>query len=226
MPPLPDFTSTTVFPSLSSIPLPSIPTVSIDASDLTFVEPPTLPKASDPNPAYYLLADIKHNMTLTKPTLICTDRDGVEFALTFNDEHLDLKAKGLKKGNCVVVPNARVIPSEKEGGKGYVQVFKGEGGFVKALPGGLEGVVRVGGRMREAREEMGREGRCWVCGEKEAEEVKLRRCTGCGVVRYCSKECQTKDWSERGHRGECKVMKGIREIWPDCLRVMGNEIII
>ncbi|RKU44432.1 hypothetical protein DL546_007197 [Coniochaeta pulveracea] len=213
MPPPPDFTSTTLFPSLSSIPLPSIPTVSIDASDLTFVEPPTLPKASDPNPAYYLLAEVKHNMTITKPTLICKDRDGVEFALTFNDEQLDLKARGLKKGNCVVVPNARLIPSEKEGGSGYVQVFKGEGEFVRGLPGGLEGVVRAGRRMREAQE-----GRCWVCAKREAEgeeQVRLRRCTGCGVVRYCSKECQTRDWSEGGHRGECKVMKGIREIWPD-----------
>jgi hypothetical protein len=218
MPP-PDFTSTTLFPPLSSIPLPSIPTVSIDANDLTFVEPPTLPKASDPNPAYHLLAEIKHNMTLTKPTLICTDRDGVEFALTFNDEHIDLKAKGLKKGNCVVVPNARVIPSEKEGGRGYVQVFKGEGEFVRGLPGGLEAVVRAGARMRGSRE-----GRCWVCGKGEAEReevegeeelVRLRRCAGCGAVRYCSKDCQTRDWSEGGHRGECKVMKGIREVWPD-----------
>ncbi|KAI0373291.1 hypothetical protein BV20DRAFT_803781 [Pilatotrama ljubarskyi] len=37
--------------------------------------------------------------------------------------------------------------------------------------------------------------RCYYCVSRETER-KLRRCGGCGVVLYCSKECQKKAWPE------------------------------
>ncbi|KZV72274.1 hypothetical protein PENSPDRAFT_751019 [Peniophora sp. CONT] len=36
--------------------------------------------------------------------------------------------------------------------------------------------------------------------------TSLRACSGCGVVRYCSRECQRKDWKS-GHKGNCKRIK-------------------
>jgi hypothetical protein len=45
---------------------------------------------------------------------------------------------------------------------------------------------------------------CAVCGRKESELAageKLRKCGGCGVVRYCSGECQKTAWP--GHKKEC-----------------------
>mmetsp|Transcript_15857 Transcript_15857/g.25898 ORF Transcript_15857/g.25898 Transcript_15857/m.25898 type:complete len:273 (+) Transcript_15857:246-1064(+) len=47
---------------------------------------------------------------------------------------------------------------------------------------------------------------CWEClkSSKEAGQ-NLRKCTGCGVARYCSKECQQKNWSV--HKKDCKYSK-------------------
>jgi len=70
-------------------------------------------------------------MTITKPTLIVTDRTGIDFALLFEDEGLNLKEKGYKKGYTIVVPNARRTDREGEGKKAVVRVPKGGAGDVK-----------------------------------------------------------------------------------------------
>ncbi|KZV74066.1 hypothetical protein PENSPDRAFT_234920 [Peniophora sp. CONT] len=36
--------------------------------------------------------------------------------------------------------------------------------------------------------------------------VTTRACKGCGEVRYCSRECQVRDWKQ-GHRNHCKRLK-------------------
>ncbi|KAF7311513.1 hypothetical protein MKEN_01053600 [Mycena kentingensis (nom. inval.)] len=43
-------------------------------------------------------------------------------------------------------------------------------------------------------------GRCAVCHGKG--KPKMQTCSGCGKVRYCSKECQKSDWKE--HKSRCK----------------------
>jgi MYND finger len=43
-----------------------------------------------------------------------------------------------------------------------------------------------------------------VTGSSEA-QVKSRKCSGCGVTRYCSEACQTQHWSE--HKVWCKKLK-------------------
>ncbi|KAJ7083693.1 hypothetical protein B0H15DRAFT_911711 [Mycena belliarum] len=57
-------------------------------------------------------------------------------------------------------------------------------------------------------EKIGRDpaaGRCFVCRGKG--KPKMMKCTACAKVRYCSKECQRKDW--KAHKPRCKqaVMK-------------------
>ncbi|KAK2735131.1 mynd finger family protein [Colletotrichum kahawae] len=54
---------------------------------------------------------------------------------------------------------------------------------------------RGGGRQQQVE-------RCRACGKSEAESgTKLKKCTRCLQVKYCSAECQKKDW--RKHRAEC-----------------------
>ncbi|KLO10771.1 hypothetical protein SCHPADRAFT_502592 [Schizopora paradoxa] len=44
---------------------------------------------------------------------------------------------------------------------------------------------------------------CNNCGELE-ERVTFMVCSGCRLVSYCSKHCQTEDWKTGGHREDCK----------------------
>lgn len=226
MPSTPDFTSPTLFPPFTSLPE---------------LEPQTESQPQQPQPTddddnnhrhdnnsshqkqkqqqeeekeetWYLLAEITHNMTLTKPTLVLADRAGTSFALVFADRPAagpgapDLGAQGFRRGHTVAVARARRTPGRGggEGGpgvggaaggdrqrRGFVRIGKGEEPSVRALPGSLERVLAVGEwlRAREAEGE-GVEGKCESCG---GEGEGLSRCTGCGEVRYCSKvsECET-----------------------------------
>lgn len=161
--PLPDFTNPLTFPSFTTCP----DTSSTTSQDVT---------------QHFLLGQIGENMTITRPTLVLTDRSGDSFAMMF-DGPIDLAARGLKKGNTAVVPWARRKPPKKEGGNGFIAVDPEMFDSVKALPGGLERVFEVGARMIEAE---GSEERCTACG-KEGGERGLLKCSRCGSVRYCGK---------------------------------------
>jgi hypothetical protein len=43
---------------------------------------------------------------------------------------------------------------------------------------------------------------CALCGITAVDDVKLKKCTACGLVRYCGVECQRKH--RRQHKRECK----------------------
>ncbi|GJE93389.1 zinc finger MYND domain-containing protein [Phanerochaete sordida] len=45
---------------------------------------------------------------------------------------------------------------------------------------------------------------CMCFGERP--HHKLRKCKRCERVLYCSKKCQTQDWSEGGHKGVCRPL--------------------
>lgn len=38
----------------------------------------------------------------------------------------------------------------------------------------------------------------------------MRKCGGCGVVRYCGERCQKRGW-KKGHKGECAGMREMGE---------------
>ncbi|CRK30867.1 hypothetical protein BN1723_003985 [Verticillium longisporum] len=217
--PLPDFTSPAVFPAFANLPLGSNipPPPSKTSNDPPPYAPGDAPDASAP-PTYtpvpattthFLLAEVKQNMTITKPTLIATDRAGADFAITFEDRGIDLRP--VKSGWTVVVPGAtRTSPAE--GKRGFVRVGEGRGTGVHYLPAGLERVLDLGRQLGEA----ARGGEAAVCAGCEKEETEgdaLMRCTGCGRARYCSKVCQKKDWGEGGHKVDCKVFKAMAVTW-------------
>lgn len=169
--PTPDFTDPVAFPSYANLPGMSNP-----------------PGATTP---HYLLAQIGENMTITRPTLVLTDRAGDSFAMMF-DGPIDLASRGLRKGSTAVVPWATRMGPKKEGGNGFVTVEPEMFDTVKALPAGLERVFAVGRRMRQGE---GTEGMCSACGKVEGGEMELRRCTRCGGVRYCGKvSCGVSRW--------------------------------
>ncbi|KAJ6470348.1 hypothetical protein C8R45DRAFT_1015437 [Mycena sanguinolenta] len=54
---------------------------------------------------------------------------------------------------------------------------------------------------------------CDTCGRPESETTKkqLLTCAGCLVAKYCSKECQRKDWKE-GHKNQCHLYEANRKL--------------
>ncbi|KAL5871996.1 hypothetical protein ACKVWC_007632 [Pyricularia oryzae] len=188
MAPLPDFSNRERFPTFVTIPEAGAP-----ASD-----------GSQQPEEWYLLAHIKNDMTIAKPTLVVEDRDGSPFAVVFEGygrDDLDLKARGLKKGNTIVLPRARRVPPADETKRGFVRVDKADAAAVKAVPGALERVLALGGVEENATV-------CSACGGKGEAGAGLSRCVGCGRARYCGKECQIKGWNE-SHKVYCKIFKAL-----------------
>ncbi|KAI1332940.1 hypothetical protein F5Y16DRAFT_130733 [Xylariaceae sp. FL0255] len=194
------FTNSESFPSFYELPSASQPASRPSA------------KQQSPTHSHVLLAQIKENMTITKPTLIVTDRQGVDFALLFEDNAFSLK--GFRKGYTVAVPGAvRTDRDGEEGGAGdgtkkkaVVRVKKGEDLGVKVIPGTLDRVLELG-VVLAASEDEAITRKCGACGSAEA---ALMKCTGCGVASYCRKECQVKGWSEMDHKSNCKALKVLR----------------
>jgi len=186
--PLPEFNNRTTFPSFATCP---------EAQTTTNTN-----TEEDEEGKWFLLAQVKDNMTITKPTLVLSDRDGSPFALVWDGldrEGVDFKRHGMKKGSTVVVPQARRTPPREEGKRGFVSVSEGGNGdgvgrVVRVIPGPLERVLVVGERLlgggnggAGAGEGMEGKGCCCECCGKRGEEGELMKCTGCGEVRYCSK---------------------------------------
>jgi hypothetical protein len=47
---------------------------------------------------------------------------------------------------------------------------------------------------------------CAVCARVPSADLPLRKCSGCHVARYCSKECQAAHWTS-GHKADCKALE-------------------
>jgi hypothetical protein len=156
----PDFTDRSVFPCFADLPLagPSAASSTSSAS-------------------YYLIGQVKENMTITSPTLIITDLSGVDLAVTFASSTFDVKP--YKKGKtCLVIPNAERTAPAAEGKKGFVRIEAGKETEVRCLPGTFEGLERFVDVQRAGTGKCAAEG----CAEEGSS-----KCLGCGTVKYCGK---------------------------------------
>jgi len=174
---LPDFADPDLFPTFAA--LPSVPQSS-----------PADSTADDATPAGagvpWLLAQVRDDMTVVKPTLVLADRAGSPFALVFEGlarDGLDLKAAGLRKGATAAVPAARRTEPEQAGKRAFVRVPPGRAAEVRALPGPLDRVLALAARFGPDGPERRGEGACAACGKEEG----VAKCVGCGAVRYCGK---------------------------------------
>ncbi|KAL7623110.1 hypothetical protein AAE478_006789 [Parahypoxylon ruwenzoriense] len=194
----PSFGNTALFPAFHELPVVggSSPVAAADTSTSSS-------SSGGGDGTWFLLAQIREDMTITQPTLIVRDRAGAEFAVTFADgDHRGLGGTGtggdaggssrsgsgsgvrFRKGHTLVVPRA-TRTQRGEGKKDVVRVPAGEGARARVIPAGLEQVFELGGLLAEV---------------EEVEEVE--------------EACQARGWSEMGHKSNCKVIRSIKEIWP------------
>ncbi|ETS82286.1 hypothetical protein PFICI_07288 [Pestalotiopsis fici W106-1] len=112
---MPDLTNDKIFPTFYTLPT--------TTDQVEQQQDEQRPNDDDDGHDWYMVAQVKNNMTITKPTLIVTDRSGMDFAVTFEEDRgWDLKARGLKKGNVMVIPRARRL--EKGPGRKDVLVVE------------------------------------------------------------------------------------------------------
>lgn len=45
---------------------------------------------------------------------------------------------------------------------------------------------------------------CGGCGKSASKDVRLKPCSACRTVAYCSQPCQLQDWKQGGHKAACK----------------------
>lgn len=50
---------------------------------------------------------------------------------------------------------------------------------------------------------------CWVCSVVERSDRPLSRCVKCHKAFYCSRKCQTQDWTADGHRFMCAALQSL-----------------
>lgn len=62
---------------------------------------------------------------------------------------------------------------------------------------------------------------CKFCG---ATDVPVKKCSGCGIVFYCSPECQKADWKEGGERRHKVQCPRIKERWELAKERRRNEV--
>ncbi|TQN64243.1 hypothetical protein CSHISOI_11185, partial [Colletotrichum shisoi] len=67
------------------------------ASSATAVVTTPKPSSHDAREEWFLVAEVRQNMTITKPTLVVVDRAGTEFAVTFEDRGIDLRPECQKE---------------------------------------------------------------------------------------------------------------------------------
>ena len=63
---------------------------------------------------------------------------------------------------------------------------------------------------------------CIVCGDRHKDRIRL--CTGCRGVYYCSRECQMKHWKEGGHKDACKHVQEALELEKEELEGIRTQL--
>ncbi|KAJ7634409.1 hypothetical protein FB45DRAFT_908830 [Roridomyces roridus] len=68
---------------------------------------------------------------------------------------------------------------------------------------------------------------CDSCGRRESSlrgKKQLLSCSGCLVSKYCSKECQKKDWGDN-HKSQCHLFEANRKLSSELLNVANHFVI-
>jgi hypothetical protein len=81
----------------------------------------------------------------------------------------------------------------------------------KIIPAGTP-IVKISSPHLILLEKAHLESTCSWC-YKQPDANALKKCSSCKTVRYCTAECQKKDWNAI-HKKECKILKNAPDVWP------------
>lgn len=158
---------------------------------------------------WYFLGEITNDMTsqctFLRNRVLVRDRRGQNnITIAFYPESGSFDFKTLKKGHTVRVWCAR----KHEFMDGSVGLRIEELNTIKVMPCSLNDLFA----MSTFCSETSTTNSCWRCGKKSTKSssdaacaLELKKCASCLTAKYCSRECQVKDWRER-HRKWCKAL--------------------
>eukprot|EP00271_Cylindrocystis_brebissonii_P006689 TRINITY_DN19456_c0_g1_i1.p1 TRINITY_DN19456_c0_g1~~TRINITY_DN19456_c0_g1_i1.p1 ORF type:complete len:265 (-),score=18.39 TRINITY_DN19456_c0_g1_i1:544-1338(-) len=166
-----------------------------------------------PDSHWTFLSEIVHYdpTGLVRPHIRCKDAKSVEvnihgyFEGRRNIMFDTLIAPNLRPGRVLAMRYARK-KTFLDGTEG-IRLEDDQVAGVMVLPGSLADVMAAGDNVSL----MG--SKCWACkiSRDGAEPVQLSKCGKCKTALYCSKACQTEDWTSV-HKRHCKLIPGILEL--------------
>jgi len=175
------------------------------------------------------LGEITESVVTTRLCLTVKDRMGKEVTVSFYLDspesgggslggfkyftpgifpvHPNIPKSLTKKGNTIAI----LYPQQHEFADTSIGFRIENGDYVQFFPCTLERLLALGDRIL-SRAKGGRA--CYKCNKTASQ-----RCSGCNVTRYCGKDCQAGDWSDGGHKKDCKLLRQVatlmKQDWED-----------
>lgn len=155
---------------------------------------------------HVFLAEIQECDGFMRFRTVVKDREGSECIVAFypdsyEDSGFDFKK--LKRGHTLAMIGA----SQHEFLDGSMGVRVEDMDTVSVIPASLKALQELG--PEEEKYSVARPITQWKCHGCDASKPpdQMSRCGRCKIYAYCSKECQTKGWTERNHKTICKVLR-------------------
>ncbi|KAJ7756322.1 hypothetical protein B0H16DRAFT_1539459 [Mycena metata] len=154
-----------------------------------------------PGESWIIFGEIVQDNSFTRPVFLIRDKINCEFPVAFYTENPAQDAAACKIGHVLCITSGM-----------RHQFFDGSNGYriedpstVFVLPCSMAQLRALNQRLRK-KSDAGEMELCDAC--KKPSNQRCAKCQTC----YCSRECQTTEWTEGGHRKECRVISRLR-IW-------------
>ena len=169
----------------------------------------TSDRVFNPGCAWFFMAEITNDKLSQIPFLRnrveVRDRAGGTCQISFYPEAGYFDFKTLKTGNTILVTNGQ----QHDFMDGSVGLRIEQLRNVVVAPCSMSDLLHLSA-LYHGKKDL----KCWNCdkgaaanslagGASQASAAELKKCAACETARYCSKNCQIKDWKE-GHKKVCK----------------------
>ncbi|KAJ7054727.1 hypothetical protein C8F01DRAFT_1030981 [Mycena amicta] len=163
---------------------------------------PVLPPK--PGESWIILAEITEDISMFPQRPVFRVRDKIDCSLTvafYTDNPVeDVAAMKCRVGHVLCIVDG-MWHRFMDGQNGYRIE---DAGKVFMLPCSMAQLRAINARLRKINDD-GEMEKCSAC-----KTPATMRCAKC-QIKYCSKECQTSDWKDGGHRKECGIVARLRE---------------
>ncbi|KAF8966137.1 hypothetical protein BDZ97DRAFT_1658154 [Flammula alnicola] len=171
-----------------------------DDIDLRYYDDPSY-GVTGPIKHWCLLVEIVEQIPYLRPMFTVKDKAGKQFLVAFYLDNNIVQPKIWEKRCKVGGVIALMYATSHYFADGQHGVRVEEVENIKFLPCSLDSLLRVGDDLDKPADNK--------CGSCRSPAAGLQ-CSRCSVVKYCGKDCQTRDWKMR-HKNECVVIQQVAE---------------